>query len=207
MPRSIVLISNLAIVILLGYLDFVTGTEFAFIIFYFLPIVIVAWFLGFWEGIIFSFFCATAWSLADYLGGHDYSSQIVFEWKAFTRLITFLMISILIFKLKKNMAISAKEELAEQKSKMIIETSQRITGMIMENISQHNSKIMQWIITRKANDKSVPSEIENAQKNISANLSALSEVSFDHNDNNYDLDAYMEALEKKLAALKEKIGQ
>ena len=57
----------LVLVLLLGGIDFLTGSEFSFSVFYTLPIAIAAWFAGREAGILTSFTAAICWLGADLL--------------------------------------------------------------------------------------------------------------------------------------------
>jgi K+-sensing histidine kinase KdpD len=204
-PLWLLFSACLALVMIIGYIDYATGTEFAFVIFYFLPIIIIAWFGGQGIGMAFSLLCGIVWYLAIYFhGGGTFASNFFVEWKAFTRLITFFMVAYLVVKLRKNSIEAADAKLSKEKGQIIIATSQRITGVVMENIAKHNSEIQQWIVTQKANGKPVPDILVSAHRNISSNLNALSMLSFgkDKVHKDYDLDSYMKDLQKELSDLK-----
>ncbi len=89
------------LVILIGLIDYATGPEIAFSIFYLLPISLVAWFSGILWGVVISFLCSTVWFLADSLSGHAYSQPAIGYWAANMRLGYFLIISYLLGTLEK----------------------------------------------------------------------------------------------------------
>jgi len=91
--------------ILLGLIDYVTGPEIGFSIFYLLPISLVAWFSGILWAIVISFLCSTIWFVADSLGGHIYSQPAIGYWSANMRLGYFLIISYLLVTLEKMWAV------------------------------------------------------------------------------------------------------
>ncbi|HTY89080.1 MAG TPA: hypothetical protein VMB80_16660 [Candidatus Acidoferrum sp.] len=82
-----------AIVTLLGYVDYLTGFEFAFFAFYFIPIIIGTWRLGLLSGILLSIVSAVAWSIADRCSGHLYSNQWYAVWNTLMRLGSFLTVT------------------------------------------------------------------------------------------------------------------
>ncbi|HLD36416.1 MAG TPA: GGDEF domain-containing protein [Planctomycetota bacterium] len=87
--------------ILLGIIDYATGPEIGFSIFYLLPISLVAWFSGILWAVVISFICSTIWFLSDSLGGHTYSQPAIGYWAANMRLGYFLIISYLLGTLEK----------------------------------------------------------------------------------------------------------
>ena len=48
----------IAIVIVIGFLDWLTGFEMDFLLFYFLPVSLAAWFLGLYESLTVAIVCA-----------------------------------------------------------------------------------------------------------------------------------------------------
>ena len=91
--------------ILLGIIDYATGPEIGFSIFYLLPICLVAWFSGILWAVVISFICSTIWFLSDSLSGHTYSQPAIGYWAANMRLGYFLIISYLLGTLEKMWAI------------------------------------------------------------------------------------------------------
>src|SRR6266481_2007518 len=53
----------------LGYVDYVTGYEQTFLLFYLVPIGLGTWFVGFWFGIVFSILSIVAWIVSDVAAG------------------------------------------------------------------------------------------------------------------------------------------
>lgn len=86
--------------VLLGLIDYLTGPEIGFSIFYLLPISLAAWFGGTFWGVVMSFVASTVWFLADSLGGHTYSHPAIGYWAANMRLGYFLIVSYLLGMMK-----------------------------------------------------------------------------------------------------------
>jgi diguanylate cyclase (GGDEF)-like protein len=85
---------------LIGALDYLTGYELSFSIFYLFPIVLVTWFAQEWVGTILCFASAIVWLVVDYLSGHTYNNWLVPVWNAVVRLGFFLMTAYLLGELK-----------------------------------------------------------------------------------------------------------
>jgi hypothetical protein len=88
------------LVIVLFLLDWTTGYELHFFVFYFLPVSLGAWFLNLGATVALAFACAISWSAADFLSGHTYSSIFYAFWNAAIRLLAFLLIGLFINKIK-----------------------------------------------------------------------------------------------------------
>jgi len=80
------------LVVALGVVDWLTGYELNFFLFYFLPVSVGAWFLGFVGAVSLGVLSAGVWFGADVLTGHVYTSNIYFVWNTMVRLVAFLTI-------------------------------------------------------------------------------------------------------------------
>ncbi|MGC8729583.1 MAG: sensor histidine kinase [Elusimicrobiales bacterium] len=88
------------IILIISYLDFITGYEVSFSIFYTIPIIIITWNLGIKTGILFSFISAVMWFSIDYLTGHRYSHWSINYWGGVVELSFYLLITYLLNKVK-----------------------------------------------------------------------------------------------------------
>lgn len=84
----------------LAYLDFVTGYDLGFFVFYFIPISIIGWFAGRPLAIITAFLAAAVWLLVDRYSGHPYSNWSYPYWNAFVRWTSFVILAIAISQIK-----------------------------------------------------------------------------------------------------------
>ncbi len=85
----------------LGFLDYITGYELSFSVFYLLPVSVAAWYIGPEAGGLLSWICAAIWQLSNYFAGEVYSSPAIPIWNAITRLGFFIIVTILLTRLKK----------------------------------------------------------------------------------------------------------
>ena len=76
---------------LLGGIDYLTGPELSFSIFYLIPISLLAWQVGRRAGIVISVVSAASWLTADLLSGHPYVHPTVPYWNTVVRLGFFLI--------------------------------------------------------------------------------------------------------------------
>jgi diguanylate cyclase (GGDEF)-like protein len=89
------------LVVGLGYLDFVSGYEISFSIFYVIPIGLSAWIIGRRWAIAVGLLSAAVWLLADIGVGHRYSNALIPTWNAIMRMGYFLIIIVTLSELKK----------------------------------------------------------------------------------------------------------
>ena len=83
-------------IILLGIIDFLTGYELTFSLFYLAPIFLVAWFKGKRFALLASAISAIAWFLADLFSGNRYSDSSLYVWNTLIRLVFFFIVTTLL---------------------------------------------------------------------------------------------------------------
>ena len=119
----------LALVILMGLIDYLTGDEITVDLFYAIPILLMVWFGNRNLAIVISICCALAWWWADSAVGHRYSSEWFRVWNAIVRLMFFCLVMFAgwIFKQQRD-SIRARVELLERSQRLereIIDISER----------------------------------------------------------------------------------
>jgi signal transduction histidine kinase len=92
--------AGFALVLLLGFFDYLTGVELSFSIFYVLPIMLVAWFGSSRAAVAISLFGALVWHLADVAAGHAYSQSFMPYWNTSVRLGFFLIVGTMLSRLR-----------------------------------------------------------------------------------------------------------
>lgn len=103
---------SLAVLALIGWLDYITGYEFGFFIFYFIPVAIAAWYCGRWSGIEIAVGSAIVWYLSDKYTHHPYSHSYFIYWEMFMRLISFLTTAMTLSRIRE-MVLNEERMLAE----------------------------------------------------------------------------------------------
>ena len=86
-----------------GVLDFLTGAEIGFSLFYVMPIAMLAWLRGRGWGIAASLLSALAWFWADRAAGQVPTNGLVPVWNALIRLSLFIIITLLLASLHRSM--------------------------------------------------------------------------------------------------------
>src|SRR5215813_758884 len=90
--KVLVMVAAIALAIVLGVLDYVTGREWAISAFYLLPTCIAAWVAGRWAGFAMGALCTCAWFLSDVLNGATYQSPLIPVWNAIMLFVFFLVV-------------------------------------------------------------------------------------------------------------------
>ena len=87
-------------VALVGLLDYATGTETSWSLFYLFPVAVAAWYAGRNSAIAIAVLAAIVWLLADMASGHFYSHPLITLWEVFARLGMFLIQGLLLVALR-----------------------------------------------------------------------------------------------------------
>jgi diguanylate cyclase (GGDEF)-like protein len=103
-----------ALIAAIGGLDYLTGFEYSFSLFYLIPVTLVAWFSGRRLGLLAALVSALVWLWADVSGGHSYSNLGVFVWNLLISLGIYTVTVYLLTALKS--ALERETELARQDS-------------------------------------------------------------------------------------------
>jgi len=99
-PRYFWIPFSIVFIVIIGLIDYWTGFEIAFSIFY-LPAVLLATWYGYkWFGFIASFLSALTWLIADQSAHHIYKSQFILYWNTGVRLGFYLLFCYIVIGLK-----------------------------------------------------------------------------------------------------------
>ena len=123
-----VVTSGLALIGLLGVIDFLTGSELSFSVFYLIPVSVVAWLAGRQAGIAMSLVGAATWLGADMLLGVRYSHPTIPLWNALVRLAFFLIVTYALS------ALQASREWEKELSGFIVHDLRAPLGNVMAGL-------------------------------------------------------------------------
>src|SRR2546430_9179253 len=112
LPAPALVITGLVIVAGLGWMDFITGPELTPLVFYLVPVVLVAWYAGRWPGAIVACASGLAWMLADALTHGEYSHWSIPYWNVVLRLAALVLVSEAVARLR--LAHARERELARR---------------------------------------------------------------------------------------------
>lgn len=121
----------LLLVAILGTIDYITGYEVSFSIFYLIPVWLASWLAGFPSGVIISSLSMGTWALSDYAAGHRYSNPNFAYWNAAMRGLIFVSFSFMVSKMTnliKELSISSLKavEASQAKSMFLANMSHEI---------------------------------------------------------------------------------
>jgi diguanylate cyclase (GGDEF)-like protein len=94
---------GLLLVLLVGLVDYITGSELSFAIFYFAPVALVAWSKGRFPGLLIAFVSAAVLLIADLLSDRVYPYHLIPYWNCLVRLGMFVVIALVFARLKVNL--------------------------------------------------------------------------------------------------------
>jgi PAS domain S-box-containing protein len=89
-PETVILAGIIGVVIM-AVIDYASGPELAFSIFYFIPVCVVSWYAGRPAGMAMALLSSVAWLLAEMFWQISYSHPFVPFWNAFVRCTLFLI--------------------------------------------------------------------------------------------------------------------
>jgi K+-sensing histidine kinase KdpD len=91
---------SLGLLLLIGWLDYITGYELGFFIFYFIPVSTSSWLCGRRSGVTMAFASAVCWFLSDKLSLHPYPNAYFIYWEMIMRYFSFLTTALTIAKIR-----------------------------------------------------------------------------------------------------------
>lgn len=81
-------------------------------------------------------------------------------------------------KMKKALLEAQALELRAEKEKVVLESTQRLVGVLASHITMHNSEILKWVEYRRSVGKHIPDEVEHASRSISSVVETMTEAAF-----------------------------
>jgi hypothetical protein len=101
LSRTRIVISAIVLTAASGLIDYVTGPEFAPLLFYLAPVGLVAWAGRRPDAVLVSLLGGSVWLLMEATGGRTYSSGWILGWAALTRLGVFLVVAGVVMALRR----------------------------------------------------------------------------------------------------------
>lgn len=99
--QPVVLIISFSLIAIIGIIDYITGIELNFFVFYYIPIAITAWYINKNWAIFNSVLSALTWTIIDILSLHNYSHWSLFFWNGGIRFISFITFAVGLFMIKR----------------------------------------------------------------------------------------------------------
>jgi diguanylate cyclase (GGDEF)-like protein len=82
--------------VIVGLLDYLTGYEISFAVFYLVPVSIAAWYVDRRWARLFAFASCLTWYFAELAAGYPYSNAAIPVWNAFVRFVFFQIVALLL---------------------------------------------------------------------------------------------------------------
>ncbi|MEI7731581.1 MAG: sensor histidine kinase [Verrucomicrobiota bacterium] len=92
LSRSALKLAGLALLALIGLIDYVTGYEMFFSVFYLLAVGLAAWFVGRGFGLLLSVLSVAVWIGGDLAAGAQYSSSLIPIWNAVILMVFYFIV-------------------------------------------------------------------------------------------------------------------
>jgi diguanylate cyclase (GGDEF)-like protein len=99
--------AGLALVAVIGFIDYLLGPSLSFAIFYLVPIALGAWWGGFAQGILLSAACAVSWQVGEIAGG-SVNAPVIHLWNGTARFGIFVITSSLLSRLRVSLFLEKK---------------------------------------------------------------------------------------------------
>lgn len=124
MNKPVRMLVGVFLLFLMGFIDYITGRDVAFSIFYLIPIFLVAWYSGKRDGIVLAFLGSVVWFLVDTMGGKGNIIEAVAIWNALVRFGIFIIVVYLVSKLRR-LHNELEEKVADRTADLTLEISER----------------------------------------------------------------------------------
>lgn len=98
--KPIITIFGLALVLVLGYLNFLVGSQISFSIFYLVPVFLLSWYVSRNAGVVISMVASLSWLAADLASAGTYPYRVVPYWNAAVLFVFFLVTTVILSRLK-----------------------------------------------------------------------------------------------------------
>ncbi len=101
--KSLWFVFGLILLVLVGAVDYMSGTTLSFSVFYLVPIILLSWFVGRWAGIVAVVLSVLDWYAGPILSGEIASETPIERWHVVLELILFLVAILLTTRLKRTL--------------------------------------------------------------------------------------------------------
>jgi signal transduction histidine kinase len=90
--RPALVVVGLVMLALIGVIDYLTGYELTFSVFYLLEVGLAAWFVGRWFGVVMSVLSAAVWIGGDVAAGAHYSNPLIPIWNVLLLIVFYFIV-------------------------------------------------------------------------------------------------------------------
>jgi signal transduction histidine kinase len=179
--RSSLIIAGLVVLALIGFVDYLTGFELLFSIFYLLEVGLAAWFVGKGFGLFMSVLSVIVWIGGDLAAGAHYSNLVVPIWNAVILMVFYFIVVWLLTSLRSlhrelearvqdrtralRREMGERQRLEEEILKVSEREQQRIGHDLHDNLCQHltATALAGQVLTGRLEAKSIPEATDASQ--------------------------------------------
>jgi PAS domain S-box-containing protein len=123
-PKVVAIVAGFALVAILGFVDFVSGNEVSFALFYFLPLFITSWLAGRGPGIVMALVTGAICLVTDHREGEMFSNPWIPYFNLATRTGVFLVVALLVSTMKE-LAETLEERVEQRTNELRAEIAER----------------------------------------------------------------------------------
>lgn len=120
-------IATILFTLMLGVVDWSSGYELSFFVFYFIPIAVVGWMCSTSRAYFIALLSACIWFAADWFTAHPYSNQAYAIWNSMTRLVAFLVLAHAVSRIR--LLLIQERELSRDLQKALTDVK-TLTGLL-----------------------------------------------------------------------------
>ncbi len=122
--RPVLVFVGLAVLLIIGLVDYLTGFEILFSVFYLLEVGLAAWFVGRGFGLLMSFLSVLVWIGGDVAAGARYSNPLIPAWNALI-LMTFYSIVVWLLASLRNLQRQLEDKVRQRTTALTQEMAER----------------------------------------------------------------------------------
>jgi signal transduction histidine kinase len=144
--RAAAIAITLLVIMAIGAIDYLTGHEISFSVFYLLGVALAVWFVGRNFGILVSMLSVAVWIVGDFASGAKFSNPLILIWNALILLTFYLVVVWLLARLRslhhnlgaqvRERTTALTEEMAERErlERELLEISERVQRRIGQDL-------------------------------------------------------------------------
>jgi K+-sensing histidine kinase KdpD len=141
-----------ALVLLFSGFEYMTGSQLQFSVFYFIPIALLAWYVGLEASFAAAVLSAVIWWIVDFLGGRSYAMPLTGAANYALRLASFIVLAVVIARLRR--ARDREHQLNEQLANTVAELETSLAEL--NELRSQIQKVCAWTHRIESEGKWVP---------------------------------------------------
>src|SRR5437899_2055086 len=122
--RPFVMMAGLGFLLVVGMVDYLTGYEMSFSVFYLLAVALATWFVGRGFGLLMSVLSVAVWTVGDLAAGAHFSNRFVAVWNALI-LLTFYFIAVTLVATLRALNKELEQRVQERTHALVQEMAER----------------------------------------------------------------------------------